>query len=549
MGLSGDTATMSLPELLGWVSSSRKSGTLEVEHDKIIKRVMFRTGRVIGCSSNEPATLMGQFLLSRGRITHQQLGEAMRRQKEGEGNLGKVLIEMGAISPIDEDEFVTNKIEETIGGLFDWNEAVFHFHTDELPDPNILHVDLEVRQILERGLKRTEQRKHSRETISDPGVVLRRTGRPEPPELADLPAAKRVLGLVDGEKTVAEIRLHSHAPEFLVTRFLTALVHGQVLEIVEGPDDEEAVAAFDSVPEEPTVTESAAEVASAPSAECHAATAEEPAAPTVPTAPDDPTTDGPPANADSRAAEAPPAISDEPAAESLSVDPEEHTAPLPAAPETPEASGPRAAIDPPTEPPIEPVEQTPAPSDPEDETLPGLTASIESALSKLQWEPESSLPTAASTGTPEVLPEPRPAATPAPSATENSRELQEEINVVLRLMASGQPGPALELLNAMSKAHPGDVAVSKLIRNAEDDYREQMLAGELGASKIPRLTHLRDSDSTERPTAEEGFLIDHIDGSTDIQSLLWVSPMRDVEVLQTLSALLRKGWIEVRQAA
>jgi hypothetical protein len=116
-------------------------------------------------------------------------------------------------------------------------------------------------------------------------------------------------------------------------------------------------------------------------------------------------------------------------------------------------------------------------------------------------------------------------------------------------MASGQPGPALELLNAMSKAHPGDVAVSKLIRNAEDDYREQMLAGELGASKIPRLTHLRDSDSTERPTAEEGFLIDHIDGSTDIQSLLWVSPMRDVEVLQTLSALLRKGWIEVRQAA
>jgi hypothetical protein len=500
MGFCGDIETVSVPELFGWVGSGKKSGTLEVERDKIIKRIMFRAGRVVGCSSNEPATLMGQFLLSRGKITRKQLGEAMRRQKQSEGNLGEVLIEMGAISLTDQDEFVANKIEETICGLFDWKEAVFRFYTDELPDPNILHVDLEIRQILERGLKRSDERKRSRETINDPGIVLQRTGRPEPAELAGLPAAKRVFALIDGKKTVAEILLHSHAPQFLVTRFLTALLHGQVLEIVETPD-EEPVAELDPAPTETVVPEAATDLPAEPPTEPFAAV------------------------------------------------PELLTSPAVATPEASEAPAAPAEADVPAEPAIEAPKETPAWFAPEIESPASAAASIESAPSRLQWEPESPLRKAASPRTPEVLPEPQPTATPLPSVTENSRELQEEINVALQLMDNGQPESALELLNAMSQAHPGEVALSKLVRNAEDDYREQMLAGELGASKIPTLTQMFDSGSDERPSAEEGFLIDQIDGSTDIQSLLWITPMPEVDVLKTLSCLLRRGWIEVRLAA
>ena len=524
MGFCGDIETVSVPELFGWVGSGKKSGTLEVERDKIIKRIMFHAGRVVGCSSNEPATLMGQFLLSRGKITHKQLGDAMRRQKRSEGNLGEVLIEMGAISLTDQDEFVANKIEETICGLFDWKEAVFRFHTDELPDPNILHVDFEIRQILERGLKRSDERKRSRETISDPGIVLQRTGRPEPPELAGLPAAKRVFALIDGKKTVAEILLHSHAPKFVVTRFLAALLHGQVMEIVETPD-EEPFAELDPAPTETLVPEAATDLPAERPTEPLAATSEELAPSMAPTPPD------------------------EPAAESLSVVPELPTPPAVAIPEASEAPAAPAEADVPAEPAIEPPKATPAAFAPEIESPASAAASIESAPSLLQWEPQSPLAKATSARTPEVLPEPQPTAPPLPSVTENSRELQEEINVALQLMDSGQPESALELLNAMSEAHPGEVALSKLVRNAEDDFREQMLAGELGASKIPTLTQMFDSGSDERPTAEEAFLIDQIDGSTDIQSLLWVAPMNEVDVLKTLSCLLRRGWIEVRQAA
>ena len=475
MGLYGNIDTMSVPELFGWVNSGTRNGTLEVERDKVIRRIVFRKGRVVGCSSNEPATLLGQFLLSRGKITRQVLSDAMRRHERSGATLGQTLLELGAISQADLDAFVDNKIEETIFGLFDWNEAVFRFYTDALPDPNSLDVDLGIREILQRGTQRRKEQKRSRESIADPGIVLQRTGGSEPPELEGHLAARRIYELIDGRKTVAEILLHSHAPEFLVTKFLSVLLQAQVVEILELPVVEPVpVERSDSI--EIVVEPSAEEIAESDEA--------------VVESPSDEISDSVELIFDSVVDRAPD-ISE-------------------------------LANDPPAE-----------------------AETDEPDLDMQQFEPEieSLMVAAAHVEEQVVLNSPRE---PAP---EDSRELQEEINVALQLMSSGQPEAALELLNAMAVAHPGDISLGQLVSNAERDYRKQMLAGDLQASRIPTRTQVADSNLDEKMTADESFLLEQIDGSTDIQALLWVTPIRDVEVLKTLSRLLRKGWIEMRQAA
>ena len=476
MGLYGNLDTMSVPELFGWVNSGRKSGTLEVEREKIIKRIMFRKGRVVGCSSNEPATLLGQFLLSRGKITRQILSDAMRRHGKSGASLGHTLIEMGAISLEDQDAFVANKIEETIFGLFDWGDAVFRFYADALPDPNTLEVDLEIREILERGVQRRDEQQRSREAITDPGIVLGRTGGSEPRELEGHLAARRIYELIDGKKTVAEILLHSHAPEFLVTKFLSVLLQAHVVEILHLPAEQQP---------QPHPTQQDA-----------------------PTAP---------------------------AAEPVEVPEVVELVVEPAADDISES--------------VELVFDSVSDGAPDISELanhpPAEAETDEPDLDMQQFEPEiESLMAAAAHVEEEVVFD-----VPRAPAPQDSRELQEEINVALQLMSSGQPEAALELLNAMAIAHPGDISLGKLVGNAERDYRQQMLAGELQASKIPTRTQVADSNLDEKMTADESFLLEQIDGSTDIQALLWVTPIRDVEVLKTLSRLLRKGWIEVRQAA
>jgi hypothetical protein len=483
MGLYGNLSTMSVGELLSWVGGGRKSGTLEVERDKIVKRITFDSGRVASCSSNDPATLMGQFLLSRGKITREMLSQAMSRQGGIPGrpaNLGQILLEMGAITQADRDSFVLAKIEETIYGLFDWDDAVFRFYTDALADPNAVEASVGIDEILRRGGERSAERKLSGQAIGDPGMVLRATGEPPPPELASSRAARRVFELIDGKKTVAEIVLHSHATEFLVTRFLTALLNGKVVEIVE-------------VRREP------------------------PRAPALPTAP--------------------PVVPLDvlPPVEAVEL-------PQPVAPAEPDFEL------------VPDVAKAPAPPlpAPEQPVAPLQLGDVDDLLSVFDSLPKPQ---------PKVKAKPAPAPTTAPApkpkptrgyrlmprqSTEVSRELQSEINVALQLMASGQPEAALELLNAIGAAHPTDTALRQLVANAEQDFCKKMLEGELHGSSVP--TRGAGADSQEL-TAEESFLLEQVDGHTEIQALLWVAPMRDVEALKILYRMLKKGWLELRRAA
>jgi hypothetical protein len=532
MGLYGNLNTMSVGELLAWVDGGRKSGTLEVERDKIVKRITFEAGRVASCSSNDPTTLMGQFLLSSGRITRETLSEALGRQGNRQVNLGQILLEMGAIAQPDRDAFVQAKIEETIFGLFDWEDAVFRFYTDALPDPNAVEASLDIDEILRRGRLRSAERRLAGRAINDPQIVLRRTGEPPPPELSSSRSARRIFELIDGEKTVAEIVLHSHAPEFLVTKFLTALLHGKVVEIVRlRPAPVEAV---DPTPvaARPADTLDAAGPAPAAArpADTPAAVGPAPAA----ARPADTLGAVGPAPAAARPADTLGAVGPAPAA---ALPPE----PLDVFDLVPEAAwGPAAkhAIDP------RPAAAQPPPSGDDEETA-------------AAWE-SAGLVGAGDLGaeTPVTIDEPVQEPRDAPAKrgyrllphqpSEVSRELQHEINVALQLMATGQPEAALELLNAMAAAHPTDTALRQLVVNAEQDFCKKMLEGELEASSVPTRGAAAAPDGL---SAEESFLLAQIDGRTDIQALLWVAPMRDVDALKILYRMLRKGLLELRRAA
>ncbi len=147
--------------------------------------------------------------------------------------------------------FVEAKVEETIYGLFDWNEAVFRFDTEGPPDPNVVEVDLEIHEVLDRGRQRQVELKQSQEILDDPGIVLRHTSGSDSPSFSGNRMATRVFGLIDGERTVADILLHSHAPEFLVGKFLTALLKSGVVEIAdvrELPESLEPIETFNELP-------------------------------------------------------------------------------------------------------------------------------------------------------------------------------------------------------------------------------------------------------------------------------------------------------------
>jgi hypothetical protein len=236
MPVYGTIRTMSLPDLLQWASVNKMTGVLELERDKICKRITFREGRIVACSSDDPPSRLGQFLLSRGKITKEQLRGALARQEVTGENLGMIFQGMGVLTREDVEAHVAAKAEENIYGLFDWTDAVFRFHEEVGNDPFIIEVDLSVPDVVLKGIQRFDDIKRIREAFTTSGIVLQRTERQTPPEVTSSAMARRVLESVDGRRTLAEILLHAHASEYLVLKFLYTLLRKGMVAITEVRD-------------------------------------------------------------------------------------------------------------------------------------------------------------------------------------------------------------------------------------------------------------------------------------------------------------------------
>jgi hypothetical protein len=230
MGMQGSLGTMSVLELLRWASSSAKSGTLEIEHGRIVKRLELRDGEIVGCSSDDPSSLLGQYLLSRGKINEDILRSALRAQELTGTNLGQVFVEMGVLSAHEVDQFVSAKAEESLLGLFDVKDGVFRFEKTAGADPTMMGVKLKITELLERGEQLHAELDRIRAVLKT-GTVLGRSNRPPADDTLTHTVAQRIYDAVDGKRTIAEVLLHVRTSEFVALKFLYKLYSQGALKI------------------------------------------------------------------------------------------------------------------------------------------------------------------------------------------------------------------------------------------------------------------------------------------------------------------------------
>ena len=188
MPVQGNLATMSLTEILQWLGNAGKTGTLSIERNKVVKRILVREGRVIACASQEPADMLGHFLVSRGKISEETASQGARRcRKPSAPTSGRILVATGALSEDDLRLLLEDKAQETIFGLFDWDDAEFRFADGETADPNIFAVNMRVDDILParraalgRDAAVPERVQRPRHRLASNGAHAARRGLQEP---------------------------------------------------------------------------------------------------------------------------------------------------------------------------------------------------------------------------------------------------------------------------------------------------------------------------------------------------------------------------------
>jgi hypothetical protein len=209
--LSGDLRTMPLPDILQWIETGRKTGMLNVKRRSIEKRIVFNEGRIHSSSSNDPRESLGQLLVRDGLVTEEQLFKGLLRQESERRLLGSILVTDGLVTEEQLRVTLRRKAEETIYDIFLWPEGQFEFHEGALPYDVLVHLDLEIREVVFEGVRRVDDWNRMRTVFPSSRIVFRRN------EAVGVPTdalERQALELVAAGKSMAEMCLELRRSEY-----------------------------------------------------------------------------------------------------------------------------------------------------------------------------------------------------------------------------------------------------------------------------------------------------------------------------------------------
>jgi len=255
MSIHGTLKTMAVSDLLQFLAAGRKTGTLKFARAGIVKQIFFENGAIAGSASNDPKEAIGQVLLHYGKITEQQLREAMETHRESGDRLGNILSARGFVSQADIMYVLRTRTLEIIYDLFIWEEADFEFFDGEPLPAEQIRINVDATNVIMDGIYRIDEWARYRGVIpSDRAFFDLVPGWTQ--SLAESSKETReILYHIEKGLTAAEICYNMHTSLFHAYALLFELVEQGVVKVggeapaVEPPPDLSALRLPKTVPD------------------------------------------------------------------------------------------------------------------------------------------------------------------------------------------------------------------------------------------------------------------------------------------------------------
>ena len=138
----GALGTTYLYDLVAEITRHRHSGLLRLKADPGNADIFFRDGHPRLARSTVPSHRLGEFLVSRGVLNLSQLARAVAALPMFEGRMGRTLVELGLVRPIDAVNLLTDQVAHTLEEWSYW-PGTYDFHAGVAsPAPDLeMHID------------------------------------------------------------------------------------------------------------------------------------------------------------------------------------------------------------------------------------------------------------------------------------------------------------------------------------------------------------------------------------------------------------------------
>ncbi len=228
--LSGDASGFPISDLIAFLSQMRWSGVVKVHAPGGERSVMMREGEVRGATSDDPAERLGELLIRLGYVERAQVEETLREHPPSK--VGRALVEKGFLQAHDLFKCVTHQVSEIFHAIVLCREGAFFLVDQPVDDKSGHNIQLSTQSLLMDSIRKIDELAHFRKRIPHGRLYVARKrgsdGKLEEDE-------DRVLGLLDGQRTLLELGRLAQLGEFDITKVVFRLLEGGFASLSERP--------------------------------------------------------------------------------------------------------------------------------------------------------------------------------------------------------------------------------------------------------------------------------------------------------------------------
>lgn len=230
--LQGELSSFRLPEVLTFLSTTRKAGTLTVaNHDKEAY-LFFDQGTLVYAGSNQEQFRLGAILLRKKRISRAERDRIdALMQREG-GQFGKLAVQEGAITDTQLRDYLKVQVSEIVYDCFVWHGGRFSFAEETSLPSHAVTISVDLANLIMEGARRIEEWEQCVQLLPDNSVVYRVVPKPQDEKVTLTADEWKILFLINGVRTLEELCHDAEDDPFHVYRVVYGLLSNRLIEVV-----------------------------------------------------------------------------------------------------------------------------------------------------------------------------------------------------------------------------------------------------------------------------------------------------------------------------
>lgn len=230
--LSGSLAAFKLPEVLTFLSTARKSGTLTLRNGDREAYLFFDDGSMVYAGSNQEQFRLGSILLRKKKITRDQRDRVDDLMQSDGGRFGQIAVQQGVLSEAMLRDFLKVQVSEIVYDCFVWDGGTFAFARETRLPTHAVTISIDLTNLIMEGARRIDEWEQCLRLLPDRNAVFRVVATPRDEKITLTADEWKILFLINSSRTLEELCHDSEDEPFQVYRLIYGLLANHLIEAV-----------------------------------------------------------------------------------------------------------------------------------------------------------------------------------------------------------------------------------------------------------------------------------------------------------------------------